>query len=404
MIPCRLFVLTAALFTLASAHAEVIELEGKVKSIDKDARSISVVRKTPKGEKVLDLEVAKKAGDLSEVKEGDTVAFSYDPDLELITKIAEEGGGDTPSPEKATEKMVRVRYHFATDGTSKLEAIKLSSRAKPVLGGYAKEEKGKGVWEITQTFEDPDALKRFSGPFSEDDENVSYSAKAKALAFNPKNGSKAVLSYPLRFRLPLTVEADIRTASEHGHFQINPNANTNKNLHPFVNVFTHDGCDTLDLSCSWVVSRDASKGEPTIKEIFGKRGISISKTASMDGFSPVEVDPEGIYILKLGTFNAGPGDCTWYLNRLSMTARFAPTLGLSLKQDGEAILAEKVLRESLAEMAGIKAGDIVVSIDQKNPGTLQRAMLLLSLTNYGDSWEIEVERGGERKTFSIKAE
>jgi len=73
-----------------TAQAEVIELEGTVKSIDKDARSISVVRKTPKGEKTLELEVAKKAGDLSEVKEGDTVAFSYDPDLELITKIGEE--------------------------------------------------------------------------------------------------------------------------------------------------------------------------------------------------------------------------------------------------------------------------------------------------------------------------
>jgi S1-C subfamily serine protease len=63
-----------------------------------------------------------------------------------------------------------------------------------------------------------------------------------------------------------------------------------------------------------------------------------------------------------------------------------------------------VLRESRAETAGIKAGDIVVSIDQKKPGTLQRATLLLSLTNYGESWEIEVERGGKRKMFSIKAE
>ncbi len=81
--------LALGLFAFA-IRAEVIELEGKVKSIDKDARTISVVRKTAKGEKTLDLEVAKKAGDLSEVEEGDSVAFSYDPDLELITKIAEE--------------------------------------------------------------------------------------------------------------------------------------------------------------------------------------------------------------------------------------------------------------------------------------------------------------------------
>jgi len=70
-------------------YAEVLELEGTVKRIDQDARSISVVRKTAKGEKTLDLEVAKKAGDLSEIDEGDSVTFSYDPALELITKIAE---------------------------------------------------------------------------------------------------------------------------------------------------------------------------------------------------------------------------------------------------------------------------------------------------------------------------
>jgi len=88
------------------AHADVIELEGKVKSIDKDARTISVLRKTTKGEKTLELEVAKKAGDLSEVEEGDSVSFSYDPELELITKISEEGGRDQESPSGAEDPLV----------------------------------------------------------------------------------------------------------------------------------------------------------------------------------------------------------------------------------------------------------------------------------------------------------
>lgn len=74
------------------AQAEVVELEGKVKSVDKDARTISVVRKTAKGEKTLELEVNKKAGDLSALKVGDEISFSYDPDLELVTKIGGEAG------------------------------------------------------------------------------------------------------------------------------------------------------------------------------------------------------------------------------------------------------------------------------------------------------------------------
>jgi hypothetical protein len=72
------------------SHAEVLELEGTVKSIDREARTVSIVRKTSKGEKVLDLEVAKNAGDLSSIEDGDEVAISYDSGLELIASIAEK--------------------------------------------------------------------------------------------------------------------------------------------------------------------------------------------------------------------------------------------------------------------------------------------------------------------------
>ncbi len=71
------------------AHAEVLELEGTVKAVDATARTMSVERKTTKGTKTLELQVTKKAGDLSSVKAGDSISFSYDPDLEVVTKIVE---------------------------------------------------------------------------------------------------------------------------------------------------------------------------------------------------------------------------------------------------------------------------------------------------------------------------
>lgn len=91
MIRLAVFAILVGLASLA--HAEVIELEGTVKSIDQDARAISISRKTPKGEKVLDLEVAKNAGDISGFKEGDAVAFAYNPDAEIVTKIEKVGAG-----------------------------------------------------------------------------------------------------------------------------------------------------------------------------------------------------------------------------------------------------------------------------------------------------------------------
>lgn len=99
----RFLWLAVALFAFASAHAEVIELEGTVKSIDQDARAISISRKTPKGEKVLDLEVAKNAGDISGFKEGDKISFAYNPDAEIVTKIEKGMGDDARADLKAMQ-------------------------------------------------------------------------------------------------------------------------------------------------------------------------------------------------------------------------------------------------------------------------------------------------------------
>ncbi len=401
--PTAVFAGVLALLSIGHGYAEVVELEGTVKAVDATARSITIERKTPKGTKTLELEVAKKAGDLGSVTAGDTISFSYDPDLELVTKL---GGGKREARKASeTERIVRVRYHFAADGSCKLETVRLESQPEPVPGGFDKQDMGNGVWQITETFDNEQSLQRFAGPIS-DVTNIEFSEERKALTFSPKAGGKpkAVLLYPKRCRLPLTVEADISTAEQHGHFQINPNAAMPPNIHPFANVFTHDGGDKLDLSCSWVVSRDAKKGEPKIEEVFVERGVSTSEPFSKEARPPVGVDPEMIYLVNLGAFGAGPDSSTLYLSRLSVTARFAPTLGLALKQEGDRVLAGDVLKNSLAEKAGIKAGDVVLSIDGKSPSTMQRAVTLLSMTNYGESWNIEVERDGQKKVFTIKAE
>jgi carboxyl-terminal processing protease len=86
-----------------TVHAEVIDLEGTVKAIDATARTITIERKTPKGVKTLELEVNKKAGDLASVKVGDRIAFSYDPDLELVTRLG-SGQGKPAQPQDAVYK------------------------------------------------------------------------------------------------------------------------------------------------------------------------------------------------------------------------------------------------------------------------------------------------------------
>lgn len=103
-----LVVAGVCLFAFAVAHAEILELEGTVKTIDTASRSITIIRKTPKGEKVWELEVAKNAGDISGLKEGDAVAFAYNPDVDIISKIEKGLGDDTKADLKAMQGVWKV--------------------------------------------------------------------------------------------------------------------------------------------------------------------------------------------------------------------------------------------------------------------------------------------------------
>lgn len=72
---------------VAIAHAEVIELEGTIKAVDDDARTITIERKTASGAKTMTLDVAASAGDLQTITPGAVVKFSYDNKLEVVTAL-----------------------------------------------------------------------------------------------------------------------------------------------------------------------------------------------------------------------------------------------------------------------------------------------------------------------------
>lgn len=80
-------VITSGLLAGTAAQAEVIELEGTVKSIDVDARTITIERKTAKGTKTMTVDVAASAGDLEAVTLNSVIQFSYDNKLEVVTAL-----------------------------------------------------------------------------------------------------------------------------------------------------------------------------------------------------------------------------------------------------------------------------------------------------------------------------
>jgi len=70
-----------------TASADVIEIDATVKAVDAKARTITVARKTAKDERIETLDVAQKAGDISELAEGQAVSITYDPELGIVAKV-----------------------------------------------------------------------------------------------------------------------------------------------------------------------------------------------------------------------------------------------------------------------------------------------------------------------------
>lgn len=129
----RTLIAAVSLLWIGVLHAEVIELEGTVKAIDPDARTITIERKTAKGTKTLELEVNKKAGDLSSFKAGDEIEFSYDPDLELVTKI---GGGRERTEEVAAAVDDTVARPFLDKMLTALEENDYESFVADMTGSF----------------------------------------------------------------------------------------------------------------------------------------------------------------------------------------------------------------------------------------------------------------------------
>lgn len=90
-----------------------VKVEGVVKAIDLKERTLTIEKKTATGTKELVLQVAEEAGDLGTLKAGDSVTFSYDSTLEVVTKIGANTALVATGQELVALKEIRKGYNTA---------------------------------------------------------------------------------------------------------------------------------------------------------------------------------------------------------------------------------------------------------------------------------------------------
>lgn len=130
-------------FVLASASlgAEV-KVEGVLKAVDVNDRTLTVEKKTAKGTKELSLEVAEEAGDLASLKVGDEVSLAYDSTLEVVTKIV--------GPTKETPWLF---YDFTCKGVLPEKSVRQTNEEEIHCLPYSPDSRGAFMLVTSKEYE-----------------------------------------------------------------------------------------------------------------------------------------------------------------------------------------------------------------------------------------------------------
>jgi Cu/Ag efflux protein CusF len=389
----RIFFVCIVAVAASLAHAEVIDLEGIVKAVDASARTITIERKTPKGTKTLEFEVTRKAGDLHNVKNGDRIAFSYDPDLELVTKFGDKAIGDPAI--RSGKKLARFTVSISETGEVSvgLSQPMDTEGDDPTKSGVVRTKQDDGSWTQSFGFDTPQTMAAF--PFAR---NVSVNDGL--LVMKPGKSDKGSylssgFSPKGRLRVPLRVDVDVESMQGNAllRLELNGGSVAYSGNHLFF-LYNNDG-----LSKEAVVEVSTGQGDKAEKRL-QKETVQLGKEWEKSFRLPIpNAKNNDVYGLLIGAFN----QCEVKIRRITITGQPVPLFGMGLDAHGPTVFVKTIVPNSIARKAGIKEGDGVVTINGIKPHSMADALERMASVGFEQPCEIVVVRGGEKRTLTLKA-
>jgi hypothetical protein len=396
------------LFAHLAEGAEV-KVEGVLKAVDAKARTLTVEKKTAKGTKELSLEVAEEAGDLASLKVGDDVSLAYDSTLEVVTKIGGAGGG--VGRRTSTGKPVcRVTLKVASDGTFSGRTASAPEEPASDDGAGSPQKVAEGLWRVVHTFPTADSCKPYAA-FLEH-RMAEYSPTHKAIVMPPADrtdGWKS-LDFPCQLRLPVTVVADVEAVGDKAQVSLSLRTRPTESAgmkSVDAKVVTDDAFRTNFVSGLFMTYDLRQGATPRMEECFAERGVALEKGSGFEGKRHPTMDLSPTSVLYAACASNIGEQRLWQgirVKRFEVTGRLAPGLGVQMKEDGDGVFVGRVFPNTLANKAGLKVGDRVVSVGGKRVSGVARTAQLLAITEYGDTWDLEIVRDGSRETISVKSE
>jgi hypothetical protein len=403
-------------FASLSTYAAVVEIDATIKSVDAKSRGITVTYESKGKQKIIELDVSRKAkisnngkdGTLDSLKSGQKAKVSYEKELLIATKINATGAGTPPGKE-----VYRLTIHISEFGDGKLRIEKTSELPKDDFEGTpfkfphwpkTKATKGKdGIYRLVHDFSDPDDLDVLSllPPV-----NVSIKKDSGGLLFRhggvpgKAEGKKnATFCYGKKLRLPLTIQCDIAD-SEFNEFSVKVINSPNYCLVCSVGADSSQSDPPLEIQTNWFDIIERGKQNRTL--LFEQKGVSLQEPFDKQFRLPMpNAKIDDVMWVELVAFGK---DGRTTMPRLEVRGRIVATFGMSMGQQKEKVFASNITRNSLAEKAGFMMGDVLLAINDKNPKTVVEAADMLSDLRIGEEAVFTVQRKDKTKKLRIIVE
>jgi len=148
---------------------------------------------------------------------------------------------------------------------------------------------------------------------------------------------------------------------------------------------------------TWHASKDAD-GTSHFQPLVDNETVDLKEPKEFRLAIPLKAD--NVFMPEFGKI----GKSTAVMRYLSVRGHLTPTLGVMFAKKEGTILIEKVKPKGLGDYVGLKASDVLESVNGNSPKSVQEATTLLSKLPFGEESEITVKRGGKTITIGFTAE
>jgi hypothetical protein len=401
-----LFVLVL-LVVCQSATAAVIEVATTIKAVDVKSRGITVAYETKLGTKSIDLDVSRKAeivvngkkAALEAVKVGQKAKVSYEKELQVVVKIDATGKGDEPSREVCRftlsvsefgDCVVKVEQTTSPiSAAAKCDGEPLKLKPLPNAEAWKASD---GRCTIIHSFDHADELSSVFAMLSHTEINSS----AGAVVFTTQKTQPAFASYGSFIQLPATVCYDrlafqedsgvILTLATGIAGSLNVNLGRGKDGKTFTGAF-------------WIDVKDGKQGDRT--QVLTPMPFDPTEGTERKFRLPLpNARIEDSWLLQFNGWGNNGGEKS-ELVRLLVQGRLHPVLGIGFGERSGVVFAQMVNHGSLAEKAGVKVGDVVVSINGQQPKSMKDAVSICRKLPLGGKATIRLRRGDDEQEVVI---